>query len=168
MSNAGKSASKPVLAAIGVVLAMSFGAAHAQFLEASSEEPLDITSDRLESEEDVATWTGDVQVVQGPAVLTTDKLVITQSEDGGINEIRAIGNVRYSNGEETIAGEQALYIETDRTLTMTGDVIVTQGKQIMRGGELTYWVDTGKIRFTAPEGRRVRGIFYTKSLEGQS
>lgn len=137
-------------------------------LVATSDEPLDITSERLERVEEVTTWTGNVQVVQGEALLTTDKLVIFSSNESSVDEIHARGDVRYSNGSETISGDEAVYDEQDRSLTMTGRVVVTQGKQIMRGGKLVYWVDTGKIRFTAPEGRRIRGLFYTKSVEDSS
>jgi len=144
------------------------GEARAQFAAQDTDAPLDITSDRLESEENVATWIGAVQVVQGEAILTTERLVIYRNDDGDLDRIEALGDVRYDTGNETISGAKAVYAEATRTLTMTGDVVVTQGKQVLSGGALVYWIDTGKLRFTAPEGQRIRGIFYTKSLETQS
>ena len=153
--------------AIAAALAFAASGASAQFV-AESDEPLDITSDRLESEEDIATWIGDVRVLQSESILTTDRLVIVRNEDGGVDEIRAEGNVRYSTGQESITGDVAIYNELTRSINMTGDVVVTQGKQVMSGGDLVYWVDTGKINFTAPQGERVRGIFHTKSLDNNS
>ncbi|MEO1015380.1 MAG: lipopolysaccharide transport periplasmic protein LptA [Pseudomonadota bacterium] len=154
------------LAAIAIAT-LSAAPAAAQ-LAADSDLPLDITSDRLESEEKVATWIGEVRVVQGDSILTSDRLVITQSEGGGVEEIRAIGNVRYATAKEAIKGDIAVYSETTRSIRMTGDVVVTQGEQILTGEDLTYWVDTGRVIFAAKKGERVRGVFQTKAIEGQS
>ena len=159
---------KRVLFAIGWA-SLYFGqSAYAQFSQTQSDAPLDITSDRLESNENVAVWSGSVRVIQGDAIMTSDELVIVRNDAGELEEIQAIGDVRYSTGKEAITGEKAVYRETERSIEMTGDVVVTQGEQVMSGGRLLNWVDTGKLTFTAPEGRRVRGIFHTKSLDNQS
>ena len=154
--------------AFGLVFAAggAFGAT-AQFAP-SSDEPVDITSDRLESKDNVVTWIGNVRAVQGEAILTTDRLILIRNDEGAVDTVKAIGKVRYDTGAETITGEEAIYDEIARTLTMLRNVVVTQGKQVMTGGELVYWIDTGQLSFTSPGGHRVRGIFYTDSLESQS
>jgi lipopolysaccharide export system protein LptA len=76
--------------------------------------------------------------------------------------------VRFSNGKEAITGARAVFDDIRRTITISENVVVTQGDQVMTGGELVYWVDTGKIVFTAPAGKRIRGIFYAKGRPGQS
>ena len=147
--------------ALATALAVSTPA-HAQLIP-DDEQPIDITGDSLEFVDDVATWVGNVRAVQGEAILTADRLVATLGEDGGFTSIRAIGRVRYSNGREAIAGETALYDATARAITISDNVIVTQGKTVMSGGALVYWIDTGRISFTSPGGRRIRGIFHTKA-----
>lgn len=132
-------------------------------LIADSDEPVDITGDSLEIIDDIATWTGNVRAVQGDAVLTADSLVATLGEDGGFTSIRAVGAVRYSNGSEAITGETALYDAGERAITIAENVVVTQGKTVMTGGALVYWIDTKRISFTSPDGRRIRGVFYTRS-----
>ena len=72
--------------------------------------------------------------------------------------------LRYYNGKEAITGETALYDAGARAITMSDNVVVTQGKTVMTGGALVYWLDSGRIRFTAPGGERIRGIFHTKSV----
>lgn len=134
-------------------------------LIADSNQPVDITGDSLEIVDDVATWTGNVRAIQGEAILTAEKLVATLDDAGGFKTINAIGAVNYSNGKEAIAGETAVYDSGSRAITISENVIITQGKTVMTGGALVYWLDSGKIRFTAPEGRRIRGIFHTKELE---
>ena len=144
------------------------GAASAQLAPSVSDEPIDITGDRLEVVDDVATWTGNVRAVQGEAILTAEKLVADLDEGGAFSRIRAVGGVRYSNGKDAITGKVGDYDAEQRTITISEDVVVTQGEQVMTGGRLIYWVDTGKILFTAPEGRRIRGIFYAKQSPEQS
>lgn len=134
-------------------------------LISDSDEPIDITGDSLELVDDVATWSGNVRAMQGDAILTADKLVATLDDDGAFKTIRALGGVRYSNGKEAVAGEQALYNAADRSITISDNVVVTQGKTVMTGGVLVYWLDSGKISFNAPQGQRIRGIFHTKSGE---
>ena len=146
--------------------AVLFGSAHAQ-LTMKSDEPIDITGDSLEIVDDVTTWTGNVRALQGEAILTSSKLVATLEEGGGFKTIRAIGGVRYSNGKEAIAGETALYDSVARTITISDNVVVTQGETVMTGGTLVYWLDTGRIAFNSPGGERIRGIFYAKSDEPQ-
>lgn len=141
--------------------------AHAQ-LVAESDEPIDITGDTAEFQDNLAVWTGNVRVVQGEAILTTERLEAVLLDDGGFETITAIGSVRYSNGKEAITGERGVFNDQARTITMTENVIVTQGKQVMSAGQVVYWVDTGKVLFTPEPGKRIRGLFFTKSDDEQS
>ncbi len=132
-------------------------------LAATSDEPVDITGDAAEFQEGLAVWTGHVRVVQGEAILTTERLEAELSDEGDFQTITAIGAVRYSNGKQAITGERAIFDDAARTITIFDRVIVTQGKQVMSAGKVTYWVDTGKVKFAPDAGKRIRGIFYTKS-----
>ncbi len=144
------------------ILLVATGPASAQ-LAASSDEPVDITGDTAEFFDSRAVWTGHVRVVQAEAILTAERLEAQLSEEGAFQSITAIGSVRYSNGKEAITGERAIFDDAARTITILDNVIVTQGKQVMSAGKVTYWVDTGKVRFAPEAGKRIRGIFYTKS-----
>ena len=137
-------------------------------LVSDSDLPIDITGDAAEFFDERAIWTGNVRVVQGEAVLTSTRLEADLDDEGDFETITAIGNVRYSNGTEAITGEHAVYNETDRTITMTENVIVTQGKQILAAGKVVYWIDTGKVQFFPEDGKRIRGIFYTNDDADQS
>lgn len=140
--------------------------ASAQLIAAQdSNEPIDITGDTAEFQDNLAIWTGNVRVVQGPAILTSERLEALLTDEGDFETITAIGSVRYSNGEEAITGERAVFNNDARTIVMTDNVIVTQGKQVMSAGKITYWVDTGKVLFTPEAGKRIRGLFFTKKEE---
>jgi len=139
--------------------AAPFAAAYAQLVSAT-DEPVDITSDAAEFQDGRALWTGNVRVVQGEAILTARRIEATISDDGEIQSIKAFGAVRYFNGREAITGERAVFEDASRTITITENVIVTQGQQVMSAGAVTYWVDTGKVKFNPEPGKRIRGIFY--------
>jgi len=156
------------LAAFALATALFSGSAGAQLASIDSDAPIDITGDRLEVENDVATFLGNVRAVQGPAILTADRLVADLDDKGSFTKLRAVGTVRYSNGKEAITGARALFDDKARTITISDNVVVTQGEQVMTGGELVYWVDTGRILFTASAGKRIRGIFYANGEPGQS
>ncbi|MEX0646053.1 MAG: LptA/OstA family protein [Parvularculaceae bacterium] len=148
-----------------LVAAALFPLPAASQLIADSNEPIDITGDTLELVEDVATWKGNVRAIQGVAILAADQLIATLGEDGGFKTLQAAGAVRYSNGKEAITGKTAVYDAEARSITISENVVITQGKTVMTGGALIYWVDSGRIRFTAPGGARIRGIFHTNSLD---
>ena len=155
-------------AAISIsALCLAAAPSYAQ-LAAESNEPIDITGDSAEFQNESAVWIGNVRVLQAEAILTTDRLEADLSEEGDFENIRAIGSVRYSNGKEAITGERASFDNEARTITIMENVIVTQGKQVMSAGAVTYWIDTGKVKFLPEPGKRIRGIFYTNSDEEQS
>ena len=137
-------------------------------LASDSKEPIDITGETAEFQDDFAVWTGDVRVVQGPAILTTDRLEATLNDAGEFEIIEAFGAVRYSSGDEAIMGDHAIYTAASRTITVSRNVVVTQGKQVMSAGMVTYWIDTGKVRFQPTQGSRIRGIFFTDKIDQQS
>lgn len=152
-----------VWVALGIA-AIGLAPAAAQLIP-ESDEPVDITSDSAEFQDNNTIWTGNVRVVQGEAILTADRIEATLSEDGELKSFKAFGTVRYSNGEEAISGEHAVYEGVERTITVSENVIVTQGRQVMSAGAVTYWVDTGKVKFLPEPGKRIRGIFYTNANE---
>ena len=145
----------------GIVLGVASASAQ---LNAGSDAPIDITGDQFEAfrDRDYVVWTGDVQVVQGEAILTAPKLTIYGVESGNLQRINAEGGIRYTNGAEAISSRDAVYSAQDETVIFTGDVVVVQGEQVLTGGRLVYYTQTGQLNFTSAGGDRVRGIFVTE------
>ncbi|GGD13076.1 LptA/OstA family protein [Aquisalinus flavus] len=146
-----------------LVPAMLFGTAAAQFSQ-NSNAPIDITGAQFEAfqNEDYALWTGDVQVVQGEVILTAPELKIYGIGGGRFNRVDATGGIRYTNGVEAISGDQAIYRKENETIVVTGNVVVVQGRQVMTGERMTYFLDSGKIIFNNEASSRVRGVFFTE------
>lgn len=123
------------------------------------EEPVEVTSERLEVDQEggIAIFIGDVIVVQGQMRLTAPRVRVeyTPGDEGGIDEMHATGGVTMVNGEETAEGSEAVYSVAAGTVVMTGDVIVTQGRNVVAGQRLDVDLDTG----TGTMEGRVRTIF---------
>ncbi len=87
-----------------------------------SAEPIEITADLLEvkQSENLAIFRGDVDAVQGDMLLRADRLVVhyrkddDTSEESGIAQIDAEGNVFLSSPDETAQGARALYSIDDQ------------------------------------------------------
>lgn len=149
---------KAVLAAAALVLASPAAAQ----LVGQSEEPIDIFGDHLDVVDKVVTIEGNARAVQGEGILTAAKFIALMDDDQQPQTIECQGGVRYTNGKEAVAGDTALYDDAARTITFNGNVVVTQGENVITGGNLIYWIDTGRISLTPASGKRVRGFFKGK------
>ena len=139
-------------------------------LARDSDAPLDVSSDFFEAVEgqNYITWTGNVHAVQGDVVLTTPRLVLYQNEEGAVTSVVASEGVRYSTPTEKISGKKMVYVAKDDVITVTGNVVVIQGDQVMSGEKLVYNLTTGSLRFSGSGNRRVRGIFFPKNKKPTS
>ena len=126
-------------------------------------EPIYISSEYAEGTEKEFVWEGNVRIIQGKAILRADRITGTLNETGDVTRVLAQGEVRYSDGEQAISGDNAIFNGKNRTLTISQNVIVTQERNVFTAAEAIYWIDSGKVRFRPADGQRVRGIFYTDS-----
>ncbi|MEM9989183.1 MAG: LptA/OstA family protein [Pseudomonadota bacterium] len=128
--------------------------------------PINISAERCEvlQTEDKITCTGTVRVSQDDALLTADKMIVFGATDGeGFDLIEGEGNVRYARGADALSGDHAIYDAVKTLMTVTGNVVAVQEKQIMVGGKLIYNTETGALDLGPGEDGRVRGLFHTAS-----
>lgn len=139
-------------------------------------QPIEVTSDELEVRdlEKVATFTGNVDAVQGDMTLTARVLDVHYGSDpgqaaapesgvAGNNEIRKIvatGDVVVTSPREVAEGDYGVYDLQTRLITLTGNVVLTQDENVVRGDRLVVELDTGISRVLPKEdGGRVRALF---------
>jgi lipopolysaccharide export system protein LptA len=105
---------------------------------------------------------GRAEVVQGQNRLRAD-VISGSGVNSEIDRIEASGNVYFVTPEQTIRGDRAVFTLSDNEVVMTGDVIVTQGQNVMTGGRLTYNTATQAVTMaggSGSNGGRIRGVFY--------
>jgi lipopolysaccharide export system protein LptA len=87
------------------------------------------------------------------------------SDWGAVDHMIADGHVFFVSENQTARGNHAVYELTPDTITMTGDVVVVQGDNVVKGDKLVIQVKTGHADIISnATGRnkpeRVRGVFY--------
>ena len=105
---------------------------------------------------------GRAEVIQGQNRLRAD-VISGSGVDSGVERIEASGNVYFVTPDQTIRGDRAVYTPADNMVVMTGDVIVTQGQNVMTGGRMTYNTETQAVTMAGgatSNGGRIRGVFY--------
>lgn len=124
--------------------------------------PVEIVADSLNVDQATATaeFVGSVQVAQGTLKITADKISVKYASDetgatGEIESLHAFGHVLFTNGAEAAEGAEAEYLVATGIVTMTGDVMLTQGSNAMSGQSLRIDLTNGSA---SVEGR-VQTIF---------
>jgi len=161
-------------AALAAALLASPAAAQ---LATNSNAPVDITADELETTNSACTsiWRGHAEALQDNARLRADTLtaefaVKDPGKTGGCGDLvrlRADGSVYYVNPNNKVRGDNAVYDAQSNTLTVTGDVVATQGQNVLRGSRMVFNTNTGQGHMEGgARGRnkadRPRGVFYPK------
>ena len=142
-----------------------------------------------------ATFSGNVKVVQGDTTMTSKILVVfyesatapaaapagnakaapkaapIQSATPGpggsssIKRLEARGNVVVSQKDQVVTGESAVFDTKTNLITMLGGIVLTQGKNVLRGDRLMVDMTTGVSRVESDSGR-VQGLFQSSGQGG--
>ena len=134
-----------------------------------------------------ATWSGAAEALQGNSRLRANVIkaylkkkasgaagqsaragpagAANPSDCGATQRIEADGNVFYVTPDQIAHGDHAVYNADADQIVMTGNVIVVQGKNVVRGTRLTIHTQTRAAQIdSVAQGRgtpnRVRGVFY--------
>ncbi len=124
-------------------------------------EPVKIQAASLEvrDKDRMATFTGDVHVVQGDTEMRCKALVVfydedpnakgAKSSDAGkqIRKIEAKGGVTVTQKEQNASGDSGIFDMGANTVTLIGNVIVTRGTDVIRGQRLLVNLETGVTKF---------------------
>ncbi len=138
---------------------------------AVSDGPIEITADELEVQQaqGIATFRGDVDAVQGELRLTADELTVhyggAAGEGGDIERVEARGDVVVRSVDDVATGDVGTYDLMTRQITLTGDVVLTSGGNVLRGRRLDVDLATGLATMRAGDGR-VRGLFQSDAGSG--
>jgi lipopolysaccharide export system protein LptA len=138
-----------------------------------------------------ATFSGNVKVVQGDTTMTSKTLVVfydstpapapapasnskaakpapMQSASPGpggsssIRRLEAKGNVVVTQKDQVVTGETAVFDTKTNLITMLGGIVLTQGKNVLRGDRLMVDMTTGVSRVESESGR-VQGLFQSSA-----
>ncbi|MEX6508533.1 LptA/OstA family protein [Jiella sp. M17.18] len=164
-------------------------------LQIQGDKPISIESDSLDVDDrnTVATFTGNVSVEQGDVLLRTSKLLVHYKRKPGSNDgsgkeapvkagalpggssqierLDATGKVYVKSTDQVATADQASFDMASQLVTMTGDVVLTQGKNVAQGCRLTIRMDTGAARLENRDckgGTKTGGRVHLMLTPGQS
>jgi lipopolysaccharide export system protein LptA len=82
-----------------------------------------------------------------------------------IKRLEARGNVVVTQKDQIVTGETAVFDTKTNLVTMLGGVVLTQGKNVLRGDRLLVDMTTGVSRVESDSGR-VQGLFQSSGQSG--
>jgi lipopolysaccharide export system protein LptA len=158
------------------------------------DQPIQIEAAALEmrDKKKEATFSGNVKVVQGDTTMTSKSLVVFYDSSpaptpaanskaaksapmqsatpgpGGSSSIRRLearGNVVVTQKDQVVTGETAVFDTKTNMITMLGGIVLTQGKNVLRGDRLMVDMATGVSRVESDSGR-VQGLFQSSGGSG--
>jgi lipopolysaccharide export system protein LptA len=156
------------------------------------DQPIQIEAASLEmrDKKKEATFSGNVKVVQGDTTMTSKILVVyyeggnsanakgnapvktamTSATPGpagtsSIKRLEAKGNVVVTQNDQVVTGETAVFDTRTNLVTMLGRVVLTKGKNVLRGDKLMVDMTTGVSRVESKNGR-VQGLFQSSGQGG--
>ena len=128
------------------------------------EAPVEVSADSLsvDQSDGSAIFSGNVVAAQGELRLSASEIRIeyTDGDQREISRLIATGGVTVATGEEAAEAAEAVYAFDAQTITMSGEVLLTQGSTAISGDNLTIDLDTG----TGVMEGRVRTILQPSSL----
>ena len=135
-----------------------------KFSNKNRQEPIEITSDRMRSENggQKIIFSGNVVIVQAGMAITADIMEVYNTPDKKqTEEIVAIGNVDIVRGKKRMKGDRAVYLYQLQKIILTGSpkAIAWEGNDTIEGREMIFLI--GKDRFVVNE--RVRAKLFPKS-----
>jgi len=148
-----------------------------------------------------ATFSGNVQVVQGDTTMRCRSLVVFYGQEVGIGEsggeattgtaaksslggtkgaqnirrIEARGGVTVLTKDQSASGDLGIYDLKTKTITLSGNVVVSQGQNVIHGERVVVDTETGNARVesggsgagaSAGSGGRVRALIQPGKGQG--
>ena len=172
---------KSLVLATGLMTALTFSAS-AQL--SGQRGPIQIEADQLDfiDSEARAVYIGKVDAIQGDARIRAERLTIyfeQRSEDGSsatalggnvgdVQRLVAEGEVYYLTPSERARVDRGVYDYEADTITLTGNVTVTRGENVIAGDQLVVDLANGRSTVTSEgrtQGTRVRTVIITDASE---
>jgi lipopolysaccharide export system protein LptA len=124
--------------------------------------PIDVTADNFVADSNAKTgvYTGNVIVHQGEVRLRANTVRVHVAANKP-DKIFAQGNVVFDAPSGVATGDSGVYDVNPRIVTLTGNVVLTKDKNVMRGQHLTINLVTGLATLDGRSGAsgRVQALF---------
>jgi len=140
-------------------VALAFYAPSVTAQKLDSDQPVQISADSLEilQPNKTATFSGNVQAVQGNVTINAAQMTVHYKEatggaQGAVSRIDATGGVFLATPGETARGGSAVYNLDSKKVVLNNNVVLTRGQNVLKGARLEYSFATGRSIITSAQG----------------
>ena len=130
--------------------------------------PIEVDAQTLEIVEDgderISTFSGGVTVRRGDTTMKAAQIKLFSAKDSdasdqnGFRRMEATGTVYVNSGKQTITGSQAVVDNKAQTIVLSGNVVLSQGKDVLAADRLVIDMATGKARVEQTPGKSIRMV----------
>src|SRR5476649_1447262 len=142
---------------------------------------IEVATLEVRNKDQVATFSGNVKVTQGDTVMRCKSLLVFYEQNGDdadkgktmqaatpgpggqqkIKRLEASGSVVVTQKDQTATGSLGVFDMRTNTVDLTGDVVMTQGQNMLRGERLVVDLTSGVSRVESSKNGqgRVQGLF---------
>ena len=132
-----------------------------------SKAPIEVDAETLEIIEEgtqrISTFAGGVTVRRGNTTMKAATIKLYSDKDSddsnAFTRMEATGTVYVNSGNQTVTGNNAVVDNKAQTITLAGNVVLSQGKNVIVGERLVINMATGSARVEQTQGKRIQGVF---------
>ncbi|MEN6376126.1 MAG: lipopolysaccharide transport periplasmic protein LptA [Smithella sp.] len=143
----------------------------------TSKEPIEIVSDRMDAynEKKMVVFSGNAVATQGDREIKSDRLIIYYKKQAGkkdktgikamegtgdLEKIEAKGHVIVTQKERVATGEEAVYYQDSGQIIMTGNPVLRDGKNTIKGEKVIVFVNEDRGVVESKDKKRVKAVIY--------
>lgn len=154
-----------------------------QLMKGGENKPIDIVSDRLDAyrDKDLVQFSGNVVATQGERVIQSDTLSLyfkkktggagatagDAAKAGDIDRIVAKGNVRITENERIVTGEQAVFHSDEQRIVVTGNPVMREGNNVITGDRVVVLLNENRGIVEGTTGKRVKATIHPDEPKGK-
>jgi len=140
-------------------------------------QPIQIVSDRLDAyqEKKNVIFSGNAVATQGDKTIKADQLILHYKdnpdkpqkqevkglgETGDLEYVEAVGHVVITQTSRIVTGDHAIFYQDTQKVIMTGNAVMRDGKNIIKGHRVTVYLDEDRGVVESEDNKRVTATIY--------
>jgi lipopolysaccharide export system protein LptA len=130
--------------------------------------PIEVDAKTLEiveeGEQRISTFSGGVTVRRGDTTMKAAQIKLFSNkgadatDQSGFTRMEATGTVYVNSGKQTVTGNQAVVDNKAQTIVLSGNVVLSQGKDVLAADRLVIDMATGNARVEQTPGKSIRMV----------
>lgn len=123
--------------------------------------PVQVTANEIDvqPQNNLAIFSGNAEVVQDGFVMRSARFRVTYTQGGSIERAVSDSEIFFTSPSERVRGNRGEYNAGNNTITFYGNVVLTQGQNVVTGDELRINTITRATLMKSNSGR-VKGVFF--------